>query len=575
VFNREFVEEVKKKIDIVALIERYVALQKSGNYMRGLCPFHSDSDPSFYVSPSKGYFHCFGCGESGDAISFIQKIENLSFTEAVVKAAEFAGVPIPEDFKMSTAYDAYTATLSKVAKAYHQVLFEEEGQKILDYLLSKRKLTLETIKKFQIGFSPESRTFIRKIQSKQGVSKDELIKAGVALSRNGEIIDRFAGRIMIPIFNETGRIIALGGRATGSTSGAKYINSPETRYFKKKEVLFNLNYAKKAIKSLDYVVVAEGYFDVMALFEAGVENVVGVLGTALTERHLMAVKNFTSNILLFYDSDDAGLKASIRSIELAEKLGFSIAVARYSDAKDPSDLFCSKGSKAIREILANAVPAPVFRVDFAERSIDISTGQGKKKLVNLLKTSAIKYKNIGDSASYDMLLRALSERTGFPEENLKGYFKGESKGNIEQDIEKTKLTPLERELMRVYFSRPDLRKRIVRALELSEVGSTKKLIPMLKKSLEIEELLKTAPRELGEELLQLSEDVISNEIAQRIVEDIETRVGASLIMEQIKELDRKIELAADQETKNSLLIRRLELSRLLRKTREGGDNHGR
>jgi len=135
-------------------------------------------------------------------------------------------------------------------------------------------------------------------------------------------------------------------------------------------------------------------------------------------------------------------------------------------------------------------------------------------------------------------LRALSERTGFPEENLKGYFKGESKGNIEQDIEKTKLTPLERELMRVYFSRPDLRKRIVRALELSEVGSTKKLIPMLKKSLEIEELLKTAPRELGEELLQLSEDVISNEIAQRIVEDIETRVGASLIMEQIKEGSR-------------------------------------
>ncbi|OAA31847.1 hypothetical protein AT15_03210 [Kosmotoga arenicorallina S304] len=574
-FNREFVEEVKRKVDIVALIERYVSLQKSGNYMRGLCPFHSDSDPSFYVSPSKGYFHCFGCGESGDAISFIQKIENLSFTEAVVKAAEFANLSIPDNFKVSTAYDVYTATLSKVAKIYHQILFKDEGKKILDYLLSKRKLTIETIKKFQIGFSPDDETFIKEIQSKVGVTRDELIKAGVALNRNGSLIDRFIGRIMVPIFNESGRIVALGGRATEKAFGAKYINSPETRYFKKKEVLFNLNLAKKAIKNLDYVVIAEGYFDVMALFEAGIENVVGVLGTALTSRHLMTIKNLTSNILLFFDSDEAGLKASIRSIELAEKMGFSIAVAKYSGAKDPSDLFCSKGAKAIREILTNALPAPVFRVDFVKRDIDISTGQGKKKLVNLIKTAAMNYKNAGDLASFNMLIRALSERTGYSEENLKGYFRGENRERIEYAFEKTKLTPLERELMRVYFSQPGFRKRVVRALELSEVGSLKKLIPLLKKSLEIEELLKIAPRELGEELLQLSEDTIDIEIARRIVEDVETRVGASLIREQINEIDRKIKIATDKEIKNSLLIRRLELSRLLRKTREGGDNHGR
>ncbi|AKI98123.1 DNA primase [Kosmotoga pacifica] len=574
-FNREFVEEVKKRIDIVALVERYVALQKSGNYMRGLCPFHSDSDPSFYVSPTKGYFHCFGCGESGDAISFIQKIENLSFVEAVVKAAEFAGVSIPSDFKMSTAYDIYTETLSKVARAYHQELLNKRNETVLKYLVQQRKITMETIDMFQIGFSPEDRTFLRKLQSKYGISKDDLIRAGVALKKSNELIDRFAGRIIIPIFNDAGRIIALGGRIIGSSTGAKYINSPETRFFKKKEILFNLDKAKKAIKTLDYVVIAEGYFDVIALFEAGIENVVGVLGTALTEKHLMIIKNYTTNILLFYDSDEAGQNAALRSLELAEKMGFSIAVARYIDTKDPSDLFVARGSEVVKEVLKNSLPAPAFRVKYFAKRIDVSSGPGKGKLINLLKPTAIKYKSAGDSASYSMLMRALSEITGYSESDLMGYF-GRSNSEIEKiSVEKKMLTPLERELMRVYFSHPRLRKRVVRALELSDVHNLKKLVPLLKRSLELEDLLKSLSRELGEELIELSENMIESEVAEKIIQDVETRVGASLIMEQIKEIDRKIKRVTDRETKNSLLIRRLELSRLLRKTREGGDNHGR
>ncbi|WP_258367254.1 DNA primase, partial [Mesotoga sp. TolDC] len=319
-FTKEELDEIKKSINIVEFIGRYVNLQKAGSSYRGLCPFHSDNDPSFYVHPQRGFFHCFGCGEKGDIITFYQKIENLSFSEAVKRLADYAGIPIEVDTAESE-YDRYTAILSRLAGIYNREL-RENNDEILKYLEEKRKISPNTISEFQLGYSPDERTFSQSLPSKLRADEKSLLQFGVLLRRGTSFKDRFAGRLMIPIDNESGRVVGFGGRIMIAEQGPKYINSSESKYFQKNRLLFNLSRAKAAIKQLNYAVIAEGYFDVISLFEAGISNAVGLLGTALTEKHLRILGNYTRNLLFFLDSDAAGQAATLRSVDIAEKMDF-------------------------------------------------------------------------------------------------------------------------------------------------------------------------------------------------------------------------------------------------------------
>ncbi|HCO70116.1 MAG TPA: DNA primase, partial [Mesotoga infera] len=227
-FTKEELDEIKKSINIVEFIGRYVNLQKAGSSYRGLCPFHSDNDPSFYVHPQRGFFHCFGCGEKGDIITFYQKIENLSFSEAVKRLADYAGIPIEVDTAESE-YDRYTAILSRLAGIYYREL-RENNDDILKYLEEKRKISPNTISEFQLGYSPDERTFSLSLPSKLRADEKSLLQFGVLLRRGTSFKDRFAGRLMIPIDNESGRVVGFGGRIMVAEQGPKYINSSESKY---------------------------------------------------------------------------------------------------------------------------------------------------------------------------------------------------------------------------------------------------------------------------------------------------------------------------------------------------------
>jgi len=572
VFTKEELDEIKKSINIVEFIGRYVNLQKAGSSYRGLCPFHSDNDPSFYVHPQRGFFHCFGCGEKGDVISFYQKIESLSFSEAVKRLADYAGIVVEID-STESEYDKYTSIMSRLADVYSREL-KEGNSAVMEYLVDRRKISLATIDEFKLGYSPDERTFQQSLPSKCRVDEKTLVQFGILIGRGSSLRDRFSGRLLIPIDNESGRVVGFGGRIMVSEQGPKYTNSPESKYFQKNRLLFNLSRSKGAIKQLNYAVIAEGYFDVISLFEAGITNAVGLLGTALTERHLRILGNYTRNLLFFLDSDDAGQAATLRSIDIAEKIDFSTAVVVSRNHKDPADLFVSEGAKAIQEVLAAAIPGPAFRVEFFARKLDLSVPQGRKHLIEYLKPYVINFRNSGNLATVQSTIAALSQKTGYSERELELALKGGLGGQSRSEIGRGLVLKL-KDHVRIYLQHPSLRSKVVKQLELiAESRDLKEILKGMKRGLELEELLDLVDEIVGRELIDLASSCIDFETAQRILEKTGEYANRKLVEEEMAEIDRKMPNVKDEGARRALLVRRIELSRLLDRKMKGGDQFG-
>lgn len=575
-FDKDLIEKLKSSVDIVELVGRYVNLQKSGSYYRGLCPFHNDTDPSFYVSPGKGFFHCFGCGASGDVISFYQKIEDLSFTDAVVQLADMFNVNVPMDAFEETAYHKSTKILENLARYWHNELFKKTktNQNVISYLKS-RKITEKTIRSFELGLSIGDRTLEKFIQSKKSIKREDLVSAGVAYFSKGNLINRFSDRLTIPIRNKSGRVVGFGARVISDENGPKYINSPESSIFKKSKLLFNLNRAKKSIDSLNYVIVVEGFFDVISLYEAGIENVVGTLGTSLTGIQLKLLRDITENILFFFDSDEAGQKATFRAVEMAEQLGLSTAVVHAPKFKDPGELLVKKQPKDIRDILNQAVPGPTFKIHYFSRKLDLKNDQGKKKLLQISEPYLRKYQEQGDNPGLQTAVKAISELTGYEEESISvsSIRKPFRKKDKPKSGEK-KLKPGEKELLKIYFSFPEYKSLVLKTMELLPLSSAcMEIYKLIKKDDDFERILKNVEEELGRELMNIVETPMNKNLAEVILNDLEKRTEKMLIKEQIKELDRKINQVSNEKVKTSLLMKRVQLSRLLLKS-QGGENNG-
>ncbi|MFO7881893.1 MAG: DNA primase [Kosmotogaceae bacterium] len=575
-FDKDLIEKLKSSVDIVELVGRYVNLQKSGSYYRGLCPFHNDTDPSFYVSPGKGFFHCFGCGTSGDAISFYQKIEELSFTDAVVQLADMFNVNVPTNAFEETAYHKSTKILENLARYWQNELFKK-NEKSLDVIgyLKNRKISEKTIGSFELGLSSDDRTLDKFIQSNKNIDKNDLVTAGVAYINKGKLINRFSNRLTIPIRNKSGRVVGFGARVISDENGPKYINSPESSIFKKSKLLYNLYRAKKSINSLNYVIVVEGFFDVISLYEAGIENVVGTLGTSLTSIQLKLLRDMTENILFFFDSDEAGQKATFRAVEMAEQLGLSTAVVQASQYKDPGELLIKKKPKDIRDILNQAIPGPAFKIHYFSRKLDLKNEQGKKKLLQITEPYLRKYRNQGDNPGLQISVKAISELTGYDEGTIN--VTSRKKTFRERDSfqsKKIKLKTGERELLKIYFSFPEYKSGVLKILELLPLSSAcMEVYKRLKKDDSFEQILKTVEEDLGRELMNTAETPMNRNLAEAILNDLEKLTDKMLIKEQIKELDRKISQVSNEKVKTSLLMKRVQLSRLLLKS-QGGEKNG-
>ena len=382
-FSDSFLTEITERNDIVDVVSQYVTLsRRSGSNLFGLCPFHNEKTPSFSVSRSKQIYHCFGCGKGGGVINFIMEIENVSFPDAVEILAKRAGMQLPErEEDPESRKRAKILEINKdAARFYYDRLTSEEGARCRDYI-ERRKIGRKTAKDFGLGFAPDTWDGLRKAMKEKGWTDFDLSDAGlVKKGKNGGFYDTFRNRLIFPVIDVRGNVIAFSGRLLDG-DGPKYLNSPETAAFSKGRNLFALNLAKKSKK--DYFILTEGNIDVASLHQAGFDSAVASLGTSLTEQQAQLLSHYKNEIIIAYDSDGAGAKATTKAIGIFEKLDVKVRVLRLEgDYKDPDEFIKARGSEAFQKLIDNSENRMDFKLRQISEKYDLSRADQKAEFVS-------------------------------------------------------------------------------------------------------------------------------------------------------------------------------------------------
>ncbi len=406
-YSDSVLDEVRNAVNIVSLISEYVALRKRGRNWVARCPFHTEKTPSFNVNEEKQIFMCFGCGVGGDAFKFVMQVEHLSFPESVRFLAERYGVPlpvaaVPQEPEGSVSSDTLRQAMAEAALLFHGVLLESaEAREPLAYL-EGRGVTRETIKRFQLGFSPAGGDVLVERLQKKGFPLEGLLDCGLAKRSEDGLrhYDAFRGRIMFPITDPRGRIIAFGGRAMGDHQ-PKYLNSPETRLYNKSRNLFGLSYSREAIKKHDCAILVEGYMDFIIPFQHGVENLVASLGTSLTPQQVQLLGRYTREVVVNYDPDSAGLAATQRSLDLFLEEDFRVKVLRLPEGLDPDAFMRRAGAIEYRDRLRDSLPYLDFVLEAAIRSQgSLDNPRNKIQVLNTVLPYLAKLPNAVERSDY-------------------------------------------------------------------------------------------------------------------------------------------------------------------------------
>ena len=378
------IEEIKNKLDIVDVIGNYIKLEKAGANYRAVCPFHGEKKPSFFVSPARQIWHCFGCGKGGDVFGFIKEIEGVEFGDALRILAQKAGVELRrENPKLRTERKRLYEIYELAVLFFEKQLESKTGQEVKEYLL-KRGMNKESTVKWRLGWSPDSWNGLSDFLKKKGYKDEEVIKAGLAIrNEKGSYYDRFRSRIMFPIFDLNSQVIGFGGRIFKSEDTAKYVNTPNTLLYDKSRVLYGLDKAKLEIRKKDFCVLTEGYVDVILAHQMGMENVVATSGTALTPYQLKLLKRYSDNLLTAFDMDVAGDTATKRGINLAQAQGFNIKVVVLPEDKDPADVI-SENPQEFSKLVEGAKGILDFYFENAFNQADSKLPEGKKEISKIL-----------------------------------------------------------------------------------------------------------------------------------------------------------------------------------------------
>ena len=477
------IDEISSSLDIVDVISEYTPLRKAGKSFMGRCPFHEEKTPSFSVSQEKGVYHCFGCGKSGNMFTFVMDTQSLTFFDAVKLLADKANVTIeyenepydPDRGKI----DLYYEINNKAGRYYHDNLMSRDGAYAKEYL-SERGLKDDTITKFGIGYSLREKDALFKT-FESDYSTEDLIGAGVVLGLSaGEVRDRFRGRLMFPIFNESGKVIAFGGRRMYDENNdeAKYINSPETRIYNKSKTLYGLNFAKGPIKSKGYAILVEGYMDLISLFQYGIENVVASSGTSLTQLHAKILSRYTREIVVVFDADLAGQNASRRAIELLIENDLSVSILALPYGDDPDSFIKKNGLEGFERQLNKRLSVIEYIANRFNEEGRLDTPEGKTDFVREIIGLIAKMR---DAIKRDFYIKDISEKFGIYEsiirKELDSVLKLRSKGlTREVNTEKTrvakkeplaKITAVELVLIRLLIdSDPSAKNMLMNELEM-------------------------------------------------------------------------------------------------------------
>ncbi len=577
----EKIAQVRDASDIVSLISNYLTLKKSGKGYQGLCPFHTDSSPSFHVNPNTQLYYCFGCQKGGNVFNFMMEMEKMSFIEAVEFLAEKAGIALPRtqvDDRLEKEKEALYFVHRWAANFFYKNLLSSVGKNALQYV-QKRGISREMIKMFGLGYSLPDWDGLIKQANKDAVSTDVLSKAGLVIKRDGGgYYDRFRGRFMIPIIDLYKKVLGFGARKMMDDDSPKYINSPETPIYQKGQILFGLYQSRDAIKQQDQAIFVEGYFDLISLYQAGIRNVVATSGTALTAAQAKLVRRFTENVILLYDSDSAGSLAAMRGADVFLDEGMEVKIVPLPVGHDPDSYVRERGVDYFRQALSHAKSIIKFKIDALSQKLDVSTTAGKAQLINSLLESILRMK---DSIKQNLALKEVAEHFALDERSLmdrlhyikkNGQYHPIKTDPADSGKSRTRLKPkskydlAEEDLVRLIMHDSQWVSLLIKHLELDEIFD-----PEIKKIFEIIFHLYQSNDELSPRVIL--EKITEPQLSSRIAELMSTRYGEDTNLKKLVEdylvllkrrrlenflsnLENEIKIAQEKELDVSLYTRK-------------------
>ncbi len=421
-FSVDWLQELKRKSDLVSIASNYLRLEEKGHRFWACCPFHSEKTPSFTINAEEGVYYCFGCKESGDVIKFVQKMENLEFFDAVKFLAEKAGMQLPElenteeGVKKQKYKQRLLSALDYTYKHYQDNLYSNDAKVAQEYV-KKRRLTRRELEDFKIGYSKDWTDIVTYLKGK-GFTENEMIDAGICAKKNNHVFDVLAGRLVFPVFNAFNECIGYSARALEKTDFAKYKNTAETAVFQKGKIVFGINLLKrqKQQQGLKNIVLVEGQMDVVAMHKGGFKQTVACMGTALTKDHVKELKRYCPNIVLCFDNDGAGEKATIRAIEMFRTENVDLKVVKLSGGKDPDEVLNNLGAEKLQEMIDNAMPYMEFLIEYYSRQFDLTKADEKGKF---LKAVLAEIKKLEMAAEQELYLDKVRDLTNVPVEILR------------------------------------------------------------------------------------------------------------------------------------------------------------
>lgn len=566
---KEIIEEIKARCDIASVIGDYIKIQPSGQNYKALCPFHVEKTPSFHISTAKQVYKCFGCGEGGDVINFVMKMENLDFMDAVRLLANRCGIDInfniDEETKQKIELSKkYQDIHTEAARFYFANLVKSKNRGY-DYLRN-RGLDDKTIKRFGLGYSQDAwSSLMDYLIDEKGYSVEELLECGLIgkSTKTDKYYDKFRNRVMFPIFDYRGNVIGFGGRVLDD-SLPKYLNSPDTLIFNKRHNLYGLNFARKNLSSRT-VILVEGYMDLISLYQYGIQIAVATLGTALTSQQARLIKRYADNVIISYDSDGPGTKASLRAIDILVEAGLSVKVLDLKDAKDPDEYVRKYGTDEYRKAMKDAVPRIKFKIDNLKSSFDLSKDQDNIKFaqeaVNIIK-------QLKSPVEIDYYIKYLSEIVQLDEDAVKREIYGKSyssrnlsNGKFNNKFNKKEEKPIEKmdaiqhgeelteiKLMKIMMNIPAAREKVLLKIDEKELlmEDSKKILNYLSK-IDSEKIVEP------DELEGINDEYIKS-LKKTSLESINTKN-----MKEIEETVKSVRRNSLKKTIDNLRIKQEEL----------------
>ncbi len=449
-------DQIKRRVSITDVAALYVDLKPAGKYLKALCPFHTEKTPSFFVMPEKDSFSCYGCNKFGDIFTMVMEMENIAFPEAVNFLIDKFHVQVDKSARRkSTATDVYVRINDMAGKYFKDNLYDSpEGKNALDYL-RKRGIGEETIQLFSLGYAENKWDGLYNFLREHSCDIPKAVELGLLIQnpqKNNRIYDRFRGRIIFPIFSESGALVAFGGRTIFDEPN-KYLNSPDTPLYKKSKHLYGFNIAKKDIREKKDSILVEGYFDMVSLYQNGVKNAVASLGTALTESQIYLLKRFSDTIYICYDSDKAGITAAVRGIEKMFEQNINPRIVSTTEAKDPDDFIREKGLKAFLELQAQSPGGFKFLLDNIARKYDLKIPERKKQAVDSMMGFVDKFSDPIVRGEY---VRMAADFFKVDEKLLKSNNKERKNDRTGEPVKGLEITPAERIFLQSVFTLPEL-----------------------------------------------------------------------------------------------------------------------